>query len=1214
MAPPGLEDSWIDMGISSVEPEQHFEKSNNLNDWVDVDEKQDNLPEPLSFTREAQFQRDIDMITGAIERPGENPFSAAILKKIFTLFHYGDLRYFKDGEWHPWDLPLASAISHGARVTIQFPNDLSKDIMAWLFEGENKLDKYVRNAATHGLKAREKSEIQFNPHHSLREIKLSMQKAASQASVKFLADLVEWIPLFGKSASDAIKPRKVHFGINLALGGAGNTHFTSRNVIEPHGQHGHLYVFYRPAMKDSTYGGLLVGIEQSAPGCPDQNGGSHGVMATHHALSATAGEDFGKNNSLVGHGPNRYYDGIFLDLTEEQFHQIKNQEFNLAMLSTVGNKAVARKAPYADVQPEALVTLVYNEKKLTRYKEKQAGKNNGVLDGFYKDEEGNEYFIKVPSDQTELFTELFTGKILDQFKKFLPAQYRESLICADQVELPDGTYGLIQPRKNIKEVWKYFVEQAANQPKSYVQFALKGISDFISNPYDRNIPYEIMYGQTQQYPLLAELGDINSLAICLLYSLMMGDYSVHSANIVYSAEEKKEVLFSKIDFGAALRYIGDRRNIDIMNPVEYHGLFWFKYYTKGFHLLYKNVPGLYKAVSVYAKELFEKCSEEELYNIVLAATKAIPTNLLEQSEQYATAAYMGIDEFKAACLGKDRADEQFSRKLASILFTRVQKLAALSEIEIQPSPPDAAEAPRLGPNRMFDFAFQKLKKAWVEKPQVPIEEEEEEKEDEQKEELVDLEEKQPIEIIIPDAAADIYAARFVLNENLNDGSNIVLTSPASDIETIDASAVGTTPLPQMLKQIRELQKDGKNNTYFVPLAECWPTVPYGPPRQHWTLLMIRGDRCYFVDPCPLWKSASLPYSKGPFEWGMVRMLQASRFDTPSTSYLGWQQDSVNCGRYVSAIIGEVAKLIYSGIAFAKIPSNLEQLSPHPTAETLVQEETHCTIPEEIASNKIVCDLRRQEEVFEYFVAAKKAEEEEKARAKAEAEEKAKVEAAEKARLKAEEEEKARLKAEEEARAQAEAEEKARLKAEEEARAQPEAEEKARLKVEEEARAQAEAEEKARDKAEEEKARAAAVAKKIKKITTKAGTGFAIGILLTGIGLLAKFSLLVAISVTSTAGIPVIIIGGVLTFGSTVYYCAMSNRKQSASVHQDDNHQESMSSVCCGCLYRVIGVSQRPSPKELDERTHGASRPQSASSSPQVPADGERLHATNRGIL
>ncbi len=1209
-----LEDSWCIEGEDngSLNAGQPPEKlGDSLNGWDD--EKQDNLPEPLSFTPEAQFQRDIDMITGAIDHPGANPFSAAILQKIFTLFYYGDLRYFKDGEWRSWDLPLASAIAHGARVTIQFPSDLSKEIMRWLFEDEEHPEKYVRSAATHGLKPRKQSEIQFNSSHSIREIKLSMSLAGYQAGRKVLAAIAS---LVSNGLSEAIDQRKRHFGINLALGGAGKLHPTSCNVIANNGEHGHFYVFYRPEMKGSTSAGLLVGIEQSAPGCPDQNGGSHGVMATHHVLSATAGEDFGKSNNLAGHGPSRYYDGIFLDLTEDQFKEIKKKPpFNRGMLGAYGDREKICKSPYLDVPPETPVIVLYNGKKLARHTKKQAGKNNSAWDGFYKDEDGNEYFIKVPSDQTELFTELFTGKILDQFKKFLPEQYHESLICADQVALPDGTYGLIQPKKNIKEIWKYFAEQPGNQPKGYVASAVKGVSDFISNPHDRNIPYETMYGQTQQYPSLAQLGDINSLAVCLLCSLMMGDYSVHSANIVYSQEEKAETLFSKIDFGAALRYIGDPKNTDIMNPPEYHGLFWFKYYTKGFHLLYKNVPGLYKAVSEQAKQLLKQCSEEELDKIVLCATEAIPKDLLEQSERYAAAAYMGIDEFKAACLGDTSADKQFSQKLAPIIFQRIQKLAALPALEMEASPVSASETPRLGPNRMFDFAFQKLERALLEPRKAPIQGEEDE-EKEENEGSVEVGEEQSIEIILPSQTEDVYATRFILQEQLTDGSNIILTSPACDIEAIDASAVGTTPLPQVLKQIRELQKDKKNNTYFVPLAECWPIVPYGPPRQHWTLLMIREDRCYFVDPCPSLHAASFTYSYGPLKWGMARMLQVSGFEPPNTSYLGWQQDTVNCGRYVSAIIEEAAKLIYSATPFNKITTELEGLRLYPTAEALVHEEAECKIPEEIQSNQAVCSIRRQEGVFERFV-DRRAEEEaakardEEARIKAEAE--ARAEEAKRAEAEAEAETKAKLEAEARAKAEAEARAEARAKAEAKARAEAEEERArvaeeavkvrareeaaARIKAETEAQAEAAArkieEERAKAAAEKEKVKAeerdgveetrkakeAAEAKRIKQANTKAGAGFTIGIVLTGIGLLAKFSLLVAISITSTAGIPVILIGGVLTLGSTVYYCAVSNRKQSAPMQQDvlpdDDHQESVSSVCCGCLYRAIKIKRKP---------------------------------------
>jgi len=119
-------------------------------------------------------------------------------------------------------------------------------------------------------------------------------------------------------------------------------------------------------------------------------------------------------------------------------------------------------------------------------------------------------------------------------------------------------------------------------------------------------------------------------------------------------------------------------------------------------------------------------------------------------------------------------------------------------------------------------------------------------------------------------------------------------------------------------------------------------------------------------------------------------------------------------------------------------------------------------------------------LFGWFSKNKKAEKqkaqaEEEARLKAEAEAQAKAQAEEEARLKAEAEaqakaqaeEEARLKAEAEAQAKAQAEEEARLKAEAEAQAKAQAEEEARLKAEAEAQAKAQAEEEARLKAEAE---------------------------------------------------------------------------------------------------------------------------------------------------
>ena len=101
-------------------------------------------------------------------------------------------------------------------------------------------------------------------------------------------------------------------------------------------------------------------------------------------------------------------------------------------------------------------------------------------------------------------------------------------------------------------------------------------------------------------------------------------------------------------------------------------------------------------------------------------------------------------------------------------------------------------------------------------------------------------------------------------------------------------------------------------------------------------------------------------------------------------------------------------------------------------------------------------------LFGWFSKNKKAEKQ-----KAQAEEEARLKAEAEAKAKAQEEAEARAKAEAEAQAKAQAEEEARLKAEAEAQAKAQAEEEARLKAEAEAQAKAQAEEEARLKAEAE---------------------------------------------------------------------------------------------------------------------------------------------------
>ena len=76
----------------------------------------------------------------------------------------------------------------------------------------------------------------------------------------------------------------LHYGIDLALGGIGNKNFHSKRIVANDGTHGHLYVHYH-APDDNERGGILFGIEQSAPGMSDQYGGSHDAMASKKTIA-----------------------------------------------------------------------------------------------------------------------------------------------------------------------------------------------------------------------------------------------------------------------------------------------------------------------------------------------------------------------------------------------------------------------------------------------------------------------------------------------------------------------------------------------------------------------------------------------------------------------------------------------------------------------------------------------------------------------------------------------------------------------------------------------------------------------------------------------------------------------------------------------------------------------------------------------------------------
>lgn len=72
---------------------------------------------------------------------------------------------------------------------------------------------------------------------------------------------------------------------------------------------------------------------------------------------------------------------------------------------------------------------------------------------------GKEWVVKTPKNEAELFIELFTGRLVQQLKQYLPPESKDDLVCADlvKVHVPGGgddwVYGLKQPVQKFKELY-----------------------------------------------------------------------------------------------------------------------------------------------------------------------------------------------------------------------------------------------------------------------------------------------------------------------------------------------------------------------------------------------------------------------------------------------------------------------------------------------------------------------------------------------------------------------------------------------------------------------------------------------------------------------------------------------------------------------------------------------------------------------------------------
>lgn len=315
--------------------------------------------------------------------------------------------------------------------------------------------------------------------------------------------------------------------------------------------------------------------------------------------------------------------------------------------------------------------ITFNNKPLIRFQEKNAGKNNSSIDGFYKDSDGKQFFIKKPEDQGELFAELFAGLLINEFKtrQLIDEIYYPSLICADVIRLEDGSYGLIQPRVSFVELHKVI-----------------GTSN--NNGNDRSAGVEAFFGPSY-YATLTQQGQYFGLSMALMFSLLFGAHSVHSGNIVVLKENEHTLSkqFGRIDWGDAFRFFAHKdNNDDLLYAYETQGIFNIKQLTKNYFLNYKMIPGIYPAMAQKAGELQVQINDKVLLDIVMSALTKIPDDLINQKTKEEFSKYIFMDSFKNISFGPKGKFEEFAKEMAGLLSNRLGKITHLKDLHQQATP------------------------------------------------------------------------------------------------------------------------------------------------------------------------------------------------------------------------------------------------------------------------------------------------------------------------------------------------------------------------------------------------------------------------------------------------------------------------------------------------------------------------------------------------
>ena len=191
------------------------------------------------------------------------PGKRQLIENLFKIMRFGGV-YVRSsrnaGDWAPFPYAIASLFSHGGRVMVQLPKLDAFEIAGqsfwqWFTAGCTNI---IQRVGTHSV-----SDLGDNPQYLTGGV---LKYVVEKSGLKYGAKQYF-------SGSRALGDRG-SYGVNIALGGYGNSSIASNRVLTDDGSCGHMYIYYMPATQTKV-GCMMIGLEGDAPGCWGDTGNFH---------------------------------------------------------------------------------------------------------------------------------------------------------------------------------------------------------------------------------------------------------------------------------------------------------------------------------------------------------------------------------------------------------------------------------------------------------------------------------------------------------------------------------------------------------------------------------------------------------------------------------------------------------------------------------------------------------------------------------------------------------------------------------------------------------------------------------------------------------------------------------------------------------------------------------------------------------------------------